>query len=53
MGLLSDLVNLEGCKLLVKDIAILNKRGVYPMYNSGKLVGFTDDKGIILIKYKS
>ncbi len=52
MGLLYDLTQLNYNKLKIKDLNELHKRGACPILNSGKLVGFTDKEGTILVIYK-
>ncbi len=51
MGILYDLanLNLNLNKLKISDMAILNKRGAYPVISHGEIIGFETYDGEVLM----
>lgn len=52
MGLVWDLQNMNLEKITIRDLKILSKRGAYPIIKSGKITGFDDKNGNVLMFVK-
>lgn len=48
--LIEDLEQIDVEKLTFEGVRILKKRGAIPLCGSGKVVGFVDKEGTLLVK---